>query len=70
MQHPRFDSIHDSRIRMHSGDETGTVSKSEKDKYRIPTWVGKPPEGSHLDVMKSGQVVKVKLIGRGTMKDS
>lgn len=31
----------------------------EKDRFRIPDWVGKPPAGTHLDVTKNDGLIQV-----------
>lgn len=32
---------------------------AEKDKYKIPEWACRPPSGTHLDVLKSKQLLQV-----------
>jgi len=32
------------------------------DKFKVPKWTGKPPNGSHLDVSKAGQLIQKLLI--------
>lgn len=34
----------------------------ERSRYQIPSWAGKPPEGSHLDVKKDERVIQKLLI--------
>lgn len=31
----------------------------EKDRFKIPDWTGRPPNGSHLDVLKGKQLLQV-----------
>lgn len=36
-----------------------TVLYAEKDKYLIPEWACRPPLGTHLDVIKTKQLLQV-----------
>ncbi|KAI1722100.1 FHA domain-containing protein [Ditylenchus destructor] len=35
---------------------------SEKDRYKLPNWTGRPPHGSHLDVIKGKQLLQKLLV--------
>lgn len=34
----------------------------EKDRFKLPEWVARPPNGSHLDVFKEKQLLQVDFI--------
>jgi hypothetical protein len=36
-----------------------TSIASEKDKYKLPDWAGRPPKGTHLDVVKGPKLIQV-----------
>lgn len=39
--------------------EQKTIISTEKDKYTIPEWTCRPPLGTHLDVVKTKQLLQV-----------
>jgi len=34
----------------------------EKDKYKLPEWIGCPPKGTHLDVTKGPKLIQVHFL--------
>jgi hypothetical protein len=45
-----------------SSQQDITAGASEKDRYKIPNWIGKPPNGSHLDVSKGDQLLQKVMV--------